>query len=251
MPVEELQAARGAVRPPRILRGRLRQGRPKRAPYPMGATGEQMRRAGGCADRLYCNVLGGHDAEEGRTALTEFPRDTRHELLTVFHTLWHGGRVVMTSPSRYRCPSMVLDDFEWKYGGDQLQPALLWRGDREWWLMFGQVRIRGGVRWAHRVDFLIYYKRAGKPGQWMFLELDGSQHELTPNQDAQRTEGLALPEIRHDNAQALSLGYFERLLRDVRDGAVRAEPLVRERKKRARVARRRREQEAEQRRAMP
>ena len=129
MPVEELQTARGAVRPPRILRGRLRQGRPKRAPYPMGATGEQMRRAGGCADRLYCNVLGGHDPEEGRTALTEFPRDTRRELLTVFHTLWHGGRVVMTSPSRYRCPSMVLDDFECKYGGDQLQPALLWRGD--------------------------------------------------------------------------------------------------------------------------
>ena len=217
----------------------------------MGATVEQARRAGGCSEFLYREILQAASPDDTRRAVDEFARDTRHELLTVFHALRNGARMVMTSPHRHRCPSLVLDDFEWVYGGDQHQPAVLWRGDGEWWLMFGQVRIRGGVRWAYRVDFLLHYKRAGRPGQWMFIELDGFEHKRTPNQDAERAEGLGIPEIRYDNEQTLSRGFFERLLRDVRAASAQGERLRRERKKKARKARHQREQEAERRRAAP
>ena len=141
----------------------------------------------------------------------------------------------------------MLDDFEKKPGGEQSQPALLWRGTDDWMLWYGQVRALGTGRRPYRVDFLIHYKKKRRRGVWGTVELDGDLHDLTPNQDAQRAEGLGIPEIRYDNEATRCSDFFDRLVRDVRKTAIVAARWDREHRKEARVRRREREQQAAQR----
>lgn len=208
-----------------------------------------MLQVGGWAPRV-------HDAARqklGEVACAEvgarFPRDTPYELLVAFHALSRGTRLVETSPDSQECPLFVLDDFEKKPGGDQRQPALLWRGTDAWMLLYGQVRVLGAGRRPCRVDFLIHYRRRRSHGVWMTVEIDGAPHELTPNQDADRAEGLGIPELRYDNEQTRYSDFFDRLLRDVRKTAVVAARWDRTRKKEANLRRHEREQQAAQRRA--
>lgn len=250
VPVERLLAALGS-RPARTpgRDPRYRRPRPRRKPYPQGATLEQVLREGTGAQSIHRRAVEVAGAVSCEKAIAEFPRDTRHELLAVLGMLGSGARLVEARPSRYACHALILDDFEWVYGGDQLQPALFWRGQDEWMLIFGQVRVRGGVHWAYRLDFLIYYKRRGRRGQWVIHELDGFDHLTSPHQDANRTEAIGLPEVRHDNEKTQMPWYFERLLADVRARAEEGEVMARDRKRKARKRRKKRELEAQQRRA--
>lgn len=262
--LDRLEALAGALGIPaerlRDLRESPSMGRParhsgfprrrrRRRPYPIGATVEKMLRAGGAAERIYHETIQHISQRAYRRVVMEFARDTRHELLAAFHALRRGARLVVCTLSALACPLFVLDDFEWTYGGDQRQLALLWEGVGERMVMFGQVRVRGAGSAPYRLDFLIYYKRQGRPGRWIFLELDGSPHADTPNKDASRAESVGIPEIRHDNVQTLSPGYFDVLLSEVRLKAKQAAEWSRDRRKRGRILRRKRCNEAEQRRA--
>jgi hypothetical protein len=87
-------------------------------------------------------------------------------------------------------------------------------------LMYGQVRVLGARRKPFRLDFLIYYKRDGQRGQWIYMELDGWQHLYTPAQDEERAEGIGIPELRYDNEMTRRSDFFDILLQDLRDKAV-------------------------------
>ena len=145
----------------------------------------------------------------------------------------------------------MLDDFEKKPGGEQSQPALLWRGTDDWMLWYGQVRALGTGRRPYRVDFLIHYKKKRRRGVWGTVELDGDLHDLTPNQDAERAEGIPVPEIRYDNQVVCCSDFFDRLVRDVRRKSTQSIAWARERKKRAREERRQREAQAGHRCSLP
>jgi len=246
VPLADLQALVPARESRCSRRRRVERALPRRPLYPIGASVDQMLRVGGCAHPLRFDVTKRLSADDLRVVDHEFPRDTRWELLVVHHVLKARTRLVECSLDRLRCPILVLDDFERAAGAFQRQHALLWEGEDERMLIFGQVRIRVAGTKPYRVDFLIWYKRRGLRGEWVFLEIDGSQHKSTPNLDAARAEGIGIPEIRHDNVQTLSPWYFQLLVRDVRRQAAIAAEWTRDRKRQARAARRRRTSEAEQ-----
>ncbi|MBM3465284.1 MAG: helix-turn-helix domain-containing protein [Armatimonadetes bacterium] len=227
------------------LDGVPRRRRRTRLPYPIGATVEQMLAFGAPADAIYRDARKNIGDVDCQRTISLFPRDTGPELLFVFHVLRRpGARLVEHAPDARRCSVLVLDDYEWRPGGDLRQPALYWRGKDELMIVYGQVRVVGGKIPSYRVDFLIYYKRKGRGGQWLFVELDGSQHKLTPSQDADRAVSIRIPQIRYDNERLRSVNFFEQFIRDVRDKADMGAAWSRRHAREARLARRRREYQA-------
>ena len=227
----------------RTLRARRR----VRPPYPHAATLEQMLRLDVCAARVHEAAVRGLGPEACADVVARFPRDTRHELLVAFHVLSRGAHMVEAAPDHQKCPLFVLDDYEKVPGGAQYQPALFWRGKHESMLIYSQVRVLGAGRRPFRVDFLIHYRPARRHGAWITVEIDGPQHSLTPHQDADRAEGLGIPEVRYDNEATRRSDFFERFLCDVRRAARLASNWMRERRKNASKARIAREKEAAER----
>lgn len=222
----------------------------KRPPYPMGATLDQMLRLGPFAGRAHREAKRRLSQDEFQRLVEEFPRDTPHELLLAFYFAMMGTRLVWTSPRLAGCPMMVLDDFLLEYGGDQMQWALVWEGDRESVVVFGQVHVRSAwSKASYRVDFLVYHKQEGRPGQWLYIELDGGQHPSQPSQDTERAENLLVPELRYDNQKLASLDWLSRVFHDIRNKAAAGERSERARRKSARQRRLEREAQAALRRA--
>ena len=219
--------------------------------YPHSATLGQMLSLGGCALRVHEAARRKVGDDVCSEVARRFPRDTRHELLLAYHVLSRGARLVESAPAHRSCPIMILEDFEKTPGGDLRQPTLLWRGLDEVMALYGQVRVLGSGRRPYRLDFVVYYKRRGHPGAWMFVEVDGAPHLLTPNQDAERAEGIPVPEIRYDNEVVCCSDFFDRLVRDVRRKSSQSIAWARERQKRAREERRQREAQAEHRCSLP
>jgi len=201
------------------------------------------------AQALHQHAVKRLPAADYETIVEGFPRDTAHELLAVFHVLDKNSFVVTTTLEALRCPLFVLDDFEWIYGGSQRQTAVLWRGEDEYMLIFGQVRVRISGNGAARLDLLVYYKARGRRGQWVFVELDGDQHKDTRHQDADRAVGIGIPELRYDNDEVLRWDFFQRLVRDVRSKAQVGRKWDLERRGKAMDERAKREVQAAERRA--
>jgi transcriptional regulator with XRE-family HTH domain len=216
--------------------------------YPMGATLDQMLRIPGYARHAYEGARERIGDDAVQAVLARFPRDTRHELLFVFQVLKETSRTVVTAPLWLNCRLHLLDDFDGGYAGHARQLALVWEGGEERMVIFGQVPLRGSSPTRYRVDFLVNYKPAGGRGCWLYVELDGGPHDLTPNQDAQRAETIPIPGIRYDNVKVRSFDFFQLLLKDVRRQAEDARQWERDRTKRARQLRRKRHEEAAERR---
>ena len=83
-----------------------------RPPYPIGATLAQMLAVPGCARQVHNDARSLLPPEDYAAVVETFPRDTRHELLFVFHLLRQAARVVRTSPLDFKCWLHVLDDFD-------------------------------------------------------------------------------------------------------------------------------------------
>lgn len=228
----------------------MRKARRARPHLPIGATIDQMLRLGPMAERVHREARRVLTEEAYRDLCDYFPRMTPEELLAVFILVVMGARPVWTSPRQFRCPMVILDDFANEYGGDQMQRALLWRGDGEWMVVFAQLRARAAVyKGSYRVDFLVYYKAEGKRGQWLYVELDGKQHTSQPTQDGERAENLLIPEIRYDNLKLRYDGWFATLMRDIRAKAALGASWERDGRKRARQWRREFEAKMAERRA--
>lgn len=230
--------------PARIPRALDSSRHPVRRPYPIGGSLDDVLRLGRTAPATFDRALRVAGESDVQRLVEGFARDTRHELLVVLKILAHGGRPLWTRPLRFGCPLLVLDDFRSEYGGDQMQWAVLWEGDNEHLVVFGQLRVKSvfGASLA-RVDFVVHHKTRGRRGQWMTVELDGAHHATQPSQDEQRAESLLIPEIRYDNLKVLGDGWFARFLVDVRAASERGARTQAERDVKA--ARRRVEREAQ------
>lgn len=190
--------------------------------YPSGGTVDDVARLGRHAGAVLAQARRAIGEAAVQRLVDDFPRDTKHELLLVLTAAAFGGRPLRTCPSRFDCPLLVLDDFRSEHGGDQMQWAVLWEGDDECVVLFGQVRVKsifGSTR--ARADFLVYHKVRGRPGQWLIVELDGSHHATQPSQDEERAENLLIPTIRYDNQKLLTDAWFPRFLNDVRAASER------------------------------
>lgn len=193
-----------------------------REPYPIGGSIDDVARLGRHACAIISSAKEAIGDEAVRHLADVFPRDTKHELLVVLTLIARGARPIWTRPLRFDCPLLVLDDFRSEYGGDQMQWALLWEGDGELVVVFGQVRVKTIFQSTRaRCDFLVYHKVRGRRGQWTPVELDGSQHATQPSQDAERAENLLVPTIRYDNQKLLSDAWFPRFLQDLRAASER------------------------------
>lgn len=212
--------------------------------YPIGGTLDDVLRLG----RHACAVVAEARRVIGDAAVQRlvehFARDTKHELLLVLTVAAFGGRPLWTSPMRFDCPLLVLDDFRSEYGGDQMQWAVLWEGDGEYAVFFGQVRVKTIFQSTRaRADFLVYHKARGRRGQCTLVELDGSHHATQPSQDEERAENLLVPTIRYDNQKLLTDTWFPRFLNDLRTASERGARLQARRD--ADADQRRREREAQ------
>lgn len=211
---------------------------PVRRPYPVGGTLDEMLRLGPMAEQIHAAARAQLTDEEHRIIVNEFPRDTPHELLFILMVVADGGRLVRSSPARFRCPMLVMDDFLPDLGADQMQWALEWERDDERFVIFGQVRIKAAyVKWGARVDFLVFYKKRGKRRQWTYVEFNGRHHLTQEMQDNERAEGLLIPELRYDNPKLLVELWFVRFKEDLRTSAEQGAKRERERLQRAATAR--------------
>lgn len=209
-----LEPTEKGARPPSLLedtrhRARLR--------YPIGGTLDEVARLGQYACAVVSRARRAIGDAAVQRLVDEFPRDTKHELLLVLTLAAFGGRPLWTSPLRFDCPLLVLDDFRSEYRGDQMRWAVLWKGDGEYLVVFGQVRVKSVFQSNRaRVDCLVYHKVRGRRGRWMIVELDGSHHATQPSQDEERAEYLLIPTIRYDNQKLLTDAWFGRFLHDIR-----------------------------------
>jgi DNA-binding XRE family transcriptional regulator len=191
-----------------------------RRTFPVGGTLEEMARIGEWGRNLRLTVESALTPQQYRALELNFPRDTPHELFMPCCAIAFGFDLIWTSPARARCPWLVQHDFLPEYGGHLMQFALRWDRDGELLTIFGQIRLKAPyVKSSARVDFLVLYRRAGRPPQWLTVEFDGGHHLLQPNQDSQRAEGLLIPELRYDNFRVRRSEWFPLFLEDVRNAA--------------------------------
>lgn len=222
----------------------FRRGDPIRGRYPIGGTLDNCLRIAGWIDAVHRSVRSALDSRHYAALMDEFPRDTGFELLLLMLLIADGGTLEWTSPAEFHCPLLVLDDFLPDYGGNQKQWAVCWVRDGEHIVVFGQVRLKAPyVKASPRVDLLVFHKLPNQRGQWLYVELDGRQHPTQQDLDAERAEGLLIPELRYDNQKLRSPEWYRRFLDDVRQGATEGARRERDRKRQALVRRRQREQQ--------
>lgn len=202
--------------------------------FPAGASVAQMIALGPRQQALHDRVKAELPACEYDEAVKRFPRDTRWELQVVFHLLREGARVVYTSVSRFRLPLNVLRDNDWTEGRDLLQPALTWEREDERMVIFGQPWLNAPWHNPVRPDFLIWYKRRGEPGYWIYIEIDDPSHLDKRYQDQARALAISLPGLRYENYTTSDQGFFQRLLSDIRGLSDKAQKMRRSRRRRAR-----------------
>lgn len=232
IPPPEADMPRDSVRilfrPPSSLRLRYRPA------YPISARVEHMTALGRRQQTLHEHVRSSLPPCEYEELAERFPRDSRWELQAALHVLADGARVVYSSPSRFRLPLNALHDCDWTDGQDLLQPVLLWEQGDERVVVFGQVWLNIPWHGPVRPDFLVWYKRKGQPGYWLYVEIDDDGHRDKQYQDQARALAISLPGLRYENYTTSDPRFFERLLSDIRTLRDKARKIRRDKRRRAR-----------------
>ena len=230
-PDKRESAERGIRTLYRLVRTQRHRYRPA---FPIGARVEHLTTLGPRQQALHDRVKDTLPQCEYKEVVERFPRDSRWELQLVFHMLGAGARVVYTSYSRYRLPLNTLHDCDWTDGQDLLQPALLWERGDERIVVFGQAWLNVPWHPPVRPDFLVWYKRQGHPGYWLYIEIDDTSHREKQYQDEARALAIALPGLRYENYTTSDVGFFQRVLRDIRDLRDKARKMRRTKRRKAR-----------------
>jgi len=245
VPVETLMTAELPV-PTREL-GRRPVLRPA---YPCGATLDQLARLSPSARALVDRVRAHLTEPLLRLISEDWPRDTVHELRVALCFLDDKGGVELASTGHYRCPEHTMHDLDDSVGDHLLQPAITWARAEERIVLFSQIWLNVLRYGPIRVDFMIYYRRKGRTGYWLILEIDDrSSHTEKTYRDEARALALTLPVLRYENHVVHQPWFFERLLKDVRNLESETARRRRERHRRARRLNQDREARAAERRA--
>lgn len=155
-----------------------------------------------------------------------FPRDSAFELLAACHVILLGGYLARLTLNQLRCPVLTAEDYRsMRSAAYCLRDCLVLENDDLNVVMFPQVWVVSVVQseW-YRLDFLCYARRRDGTERWMYVEIEGSQHEYTLNRDKRRAQGIQLRRLQFDAAEVLRYHFGEALLRRI-GGVLDEEPL--------------------------
>lgn len=222
--VRSSSAKRARYRPPYVIRARIAD---------LEGLGSVARQVAQLAQER-CSTSELEETDE------RLPRDTAHELVFAMHLLAAGARVAYSCYSAFRLPVNTLCDDSWTDGHDLLQPVVVWTSGDERMVVFGQAWLN--IAWCVpvRTDFLVYYKRKGQAGYWLYVEIDDASHKDKLYHDQARALAIALPGLRYENYVVTRPGFFDRFVRDVRALQPKALEMRRARRRQANERRKRR-----------
>lgn len=123
-----------------------------------------------------------------------FPRDSEFELYATFKLISMGAWLTRLTLAQAHCHVLVVDEYRSSRSALCVpRDALALDLDDVTILFFPQVWVVSVIQsdW-YRVDFLCLVRRRDGTVRWAYIEIHGSQHELTPERDRRRAQGIPL-----------------------------------------------------------